>query len=299
MGPFWGGGAVFSFSPPGCCWATGWSLLLCLFLRCLRSFCSVSCRRLPLGGYANFSGSSCLSCSCGGALSVGFAVSLVRLLVFHLVPCSSSGACGFGQLPLSQVALRGLCLFCHRMPGLLLRWWLRLGYNPSLVFSVLLLRRLACWGSLGSAPCVREHPWGCDCSLGGSVVVPSGSPCLLGFVTCSVISSCGSQPLWVLCSVHCLVSLALGWVRFWPAVSTAPVRCGVCSLGCPSWLVLLLRSLLVLHLLLQWAVSSCCPCPWGFGHHMGLCVGRFPLLRGRRYTQAYVGGLRTSAWDSS
>ena len=52
------------------------------------------------------------------------------------------------------------------------------------------------------------------------------------FITCSVISSCSSPPLWVLGSVHCLVSLALGWVRFWPAVSPTPVRCGVCSLGC-------------------------------------------------------------------
>ena len=64
----------------------------------------MSCRRLPLRGYANFSGSSCLSCSCGGALFLGFAVSLVRRLVFHLVRCFSSGACGFGQLPLPQVA---------------------------------------------------------------------------------------------------------------------------------------------------------------------------------------------------
>ena len=63
-------------------------------------FRGVSCRRLPLWGSATFSGSSCLSCSGGGALSVGFAVSLVRLWVFHLVPYSSSGACGFVQLPL-------------------------------------------------------------------------------------------------------------------------------------------------------------------------------------------------------
>ena len=67
----------------------------------------------------------------------------------------------------------------------------------------------------------------------------------------------------MLCSVHCLVSLALGWVRFWPAVSTAPIRCGVCGLGCPSWLVLLLGSLLVLHLLLRWG---------------GLVTGLWPLL---------------------
>ena len=52
------------------------------------------------------------------------------------------------------------------MPGLLLRWWLRLGCNPYLVFSVLLLRRLTCCGSLGSAPWVRELPWGLYLLLG-------------------------------------------------------------------------------------------------------------------------------------
>ena len=103
------GAAELCLSPPagcgvGCCWATDCCLLLCLFLRRWRSFRSVSCRRLPLRGYANFSGSSCLSCSCGGALSLGFAVSLVWRLVFHLVRCFSSWACGFGQLPLPQVA---------------------------------------------------------------------------------------------------------------------------------------------------------------------------------------------------
>ena len=54
------------------------------------------------------------------------------------------------------------------------------------------------------------------------------------------------------CAVLCLLSLALGWVHFWPAVSTAPVRCEVGSLGCPSWFVLLFISLFVLHLLLRW-----------------------------------------------
>ena len=65
------------------------------------------------------------------------------------------------------------------------------------------------------------------------------------------------------CAVPCLLSLALGWVHFWPAVSTAPVRCEVCSLGCPSWLVLLFLSLFVLHLLLRWD---------------GLVTGLWPLL---------------------
>ena len=60
--------------------------------------------QVTLRGLRNLSGSSCLSCSCGGAMYVGFAVSLVRRLVFNLVPCSSSGACGFAQLP------------CRRLP---------------------------------------------------------------------------------------------------------------------------------------------------------------------------------------
>ena len=65
------------------------------------------------------------------------------------------------------------------------------------------------------------------------------------------------------CAVPCLLSLALGWVHFWPAVSMAPVRCKVCSLGCPSWFVLLFMSLFVLHLLLRWD---------------GLVTGLWPLL---------------------
>ena len=32
------------------------------------------------------------------------------------------------------------------------------------------------------------------------------------------------------------------------------------------------------------AVSSCCHCPCGFGHHMGQCFGRFPLMRDRRFS---------------
>ena len=33
-----------------------------------------------------------------------------------------------------------------------------------------------------------------------------------------------------------------------------------------------------------WAVSSCCHCPWGFGHHTGQCVCRFHLMRARRFS---------------
>ena len=60
-------------------------------------------------------------------------------------------------------------------------------------------------------------------------------------------------------------------MRFWPAVSTASVSCEVCSLGCPSWLVLLFMSLFVLHLLLGWGglVTGLWP------HLQLLCVGLF------------------------
>ena len=73
----------------------------------------------------------------------------------------------------------------------------------------------------------------------------------------AVLDFCGG------CAVPCLLSLSLGWVHFWPAVSTVPVRCKVCSLGCPSRLVLPFMSLFVLHLLLRWD---------------GLVTGLWPLL---------------------
>ena len=48
--------------------------------------------------------------------------------------------------------------------------------------------------------------------------------------------------LWVTVSSPCLLSLTLGWVSFWTAVSTVSVSCEVCGLGCPSWSVLLFMS---------------------------------------------------------
>ena len=109
VGPFWGGGAVSSFSPParcgvGYCWASCW----CCFCASSCGACGfpqrVALPQVTLRGLRDLSGSSCLSCSCGGAMYVGFAVSLVRRLVFNLVPCSSSGSCGLRSLP------------CHRLP---------------------------------------------------------------------------------------------------------------------------------------------------------------------------------------
>ena len=48
----------------------------------------------------------------------------------------------------------------------------------------------------------------------------------------AVLSLCGGCALFTV-----WFPLDLGWVRFWPA---APVSCEVCSISCPSWLVLLL-----------------------------------------------------------
>ena len=109
-----------SFSPPalrwvGVCGAACGGFLLCLFLRRLRFSTS-----FPTAGYP--SGSICLSCSCGGAVSVLF------------------GRLRFCAAPLPQITLRGFC-FC--LPGCCsggVGW----AAAFSLVFSVLLLRRLAC-----------------------------------------------------------------------------------------------------------------------------------------------------------
>ena len=132
-------------------------LLLCLFLRHWRSFRSVSCRRLPLRGYATCSGSSCLSCTCGGALSIGFAVSLVRRLVFHLVWCFSCAACSFGQLPLPQVAcLRVLPPYAWPATAPVAS----VGLQPSPCVLSASPVPVGLLGSLGSSPCVRELPWG-------------------------------------------------------------------------------------------------------------------------------------------
>ena len=62
------------------------------------------------------------------------------------------------------------CLFCHRVPDLLLLWWRGLGGNPSFIFLC-----FSCAGWLAGV-CWVLHPmsgssrWGCVCSLGDSVL---------------------------------------------------------------------------------------------------------------------------------
>ena len=131
-------------------------------------FCASSCgacgfpRRVllqvTLRGLRNLSGSRCLSCSCGGAMSVGFAMSLVRRLFSTLCRALPPEPAVLCSSPYRRLPFGVSAFFWPRLPALLLCWWCRLGCRPSLMFSVLLLCRLACQCSLGSATCDRVLP---------------------------------------------------------------------------------------------------------------------------------------------
>ena len=119
-------------------------------------------------------------------MSVGFAVSLMWR--FFSALCRA--------LPTALAVLRNSLY--RRLPLGVPASFLPTSACPSLAFSVLLLRRLACRWSLGSALCAGVLPlplwllfaWQC----GGALRLPKP----LGFVCCNVVPSCGSQPLWVL-----------------------------------------------------------------------------------------------------
>ena len=152
-----------------CLWYTTWFSTLCQ-----RSF---PCRSLPLAGSATFlapvswpSPAVEPCCWVGGV----FGASLGSL------PCAVLFLRGlqFAQLTLPQVPLGIFCLFCHRVPVLLLPWWRRLGSNPSLFFLC-----FSCSGWLAGVHWVL-HPvsgcssWGCVCSLGDSVITLLAFPYL-------------------------------------------------------------------------------------------------------------------------
>ena len=152
-------------------------LLLCLFLR--RLWFSAACPAADsLRGLRNLSGSSCLSCSCGGAMFVGFAVSFMRRLVFYLVPCSSSGACGLHCFPCRRLSL-GVSAFSDTV---CLTYCCAGGVGWATTLP-LFYQCFSCTGWLAGDRWVL-HPVsgsshrGCDCSLGDSVVVLFGSTCL-------------------------------------------------------------------------------------------------------------------------
>ena len=128
------------------------------------------------------------------------------------------------------------------------------------MFSVLLLHRLACRGFAGFCTLCQGAPIGIVTALGVAVwwclLAPRASGASL------VISSCGSRPLWGLCcSLLAFLYLRVGALLACGVCGASSLRS--CGLGCPSWLVLLLMSLFVLHLLLRWG---------------GLVTGLWPLL---------------------
>ena len=196
-------------------------------------FLGVSCHWLPLAGSATSLApvswptpavETC--CWVGGVFGapLGFLPGAVLFLPGPAI-CAPS--------PAAAYPWGVFCLFCHRVPDLLLLWWRGLGGNPSLIF---LCFSCASWLA---GVCWVLHPvsgssrWGCVCSLGDSVMT------LLAFPYLKV----GALLAWGVYCVSC---------------------CEVCSLGCPSWLVLLFMSLFVLHLLLGWG---------------GLVTGLWPRLQ--------------------
>ena len=187
------------------------SLFWCDFCASSWGACGFPWRVLPLvtlSGFRNLSGSSSLAYSCSGDLLLGWRClwcttwfsTLCRALPPGPVVCATS--------PAAAYPWGVFCLFGHRVPDLLLLWWRGLGGNPSLIFLC-----FACAGWLAGV-CWALHPvsgssrWGYVCSLGDSVMT------LLAFPYLRV----GVLLAWGVYDVSC---------------------CEVCSLGCPSWLVLL------------------------------------------------------------
>ena len=83
-----------------------------------------------------------------------------------------------------------------------------------------------------------------------AVPAPAGLQGLAGFcILCQGAPVGVVSALWSTVSSPCWLSLTLGWVCFWTAVSPVAVGCEVCGFDCPSWFVHLFMSLFVLHLL--------------------------------------------------
>ena len=234
-------------------------LLLCLFLRRLRFSAACPAAGYPLGVPQPF-WLQLPVLLLQWSFVVGFAVSWVRRLVFYLVSCPSSSACGW------------CCLPCRRLP---------LGVAA---FSDAVCLTFCCAGGVGWAAtfcyqCFSCTVWlagvhwvlhpvsggshrGCVSSLDDSVVVLLTLLASRSLFCCSVVSSYGSRLLWGLC----------GSLLVFPCLRVrALLACGVYGASA-------LRSLqsrlpfavsppfhvsVVLHLLLRWD---------------GLVPGMWPLL---------------------
>ena len=127
---------------------------------------------LTLNRFCNLSGSSLLVYSCGGALLLGWRClwcvawfsTMCRALPPGPAACAAYPAAG----SLGDFQVTGCLSFCF--PG-------DVGWASALpFFSVLLLLRLACRGSLGSAPCVRVLQLGWCLLFGRQCRHPAGFP---------------------------------------------------------------------------------------------------------------------------
>ena len=184
---------------------------------------------LTLSGCGNLSGSSLLVYSCGGALLLGWRCLYCVTWFSTMCRALPLGPAACVSSPavgsLGDFQVAGCLSFCFPSDA---------GWASALPF---FFCASASAGLRG---------------LAGFCTLCQGAP--VGVV--SALRSTVSSPCWL--------SLTLGWVSFWTAVSPVSVGCEVCGLDCPSWFVHLFMSLFVLHLL------------WGWG---GLVTGLWPLLR--------------------
>ena len=166
---------------------------------------------LTLSGFCNLSGSSLLVYSCGGALWLGWRC--LWCVAWFSTLCSA--------LPPGPAV-------CAAYPA-----------AGSLGDFLPFLSPGAC-PSASLVAQVGQQPFP---SFFCASPAPAGLQGFAGFCTLCQGAPVGVvSALWATVSSSCLLSLTLGWVSFWTAVSTVSVSCKVCRLGCLSWFVLLFMS---------------------------------------------------------
>ena len=198
-----------------CCWVSGvWIHHLVFYLVPAQLHLLLR----TLSGCGNLSGSSLLVYSCGGALLLGwrclYCVTWFSTMCRTLPPGPAACVAYPAAGSLGDFQVTGCLSFCF--PG-------DVGWASALPFFF----------------CASPAPIGLQ-GLAGFCTLCQGAPV-------GVVSA-----LWLTVSSPCWLSLTLGWVSFWTAVSPVSVGCEVCGLDCPSWFVHLFMSLFVLHLLWGW-----------------------------------------------
>ena len=170
--------------------------------------------------------------------------------VFRSVSCSWLPFLGSAPI---WLRLAGLLLQWTFMVGLAVSWcttWFSTLCQHSFPFRCLPLAGSAtflapvCWSTPAVEPCCWVGSV-FDASLGFlpcAVLFLRNLQLTLQWVPLGIFRSPGVCPspvgvvsaLWRTVSSPCWLSLTLGWVSFWTAVSPVSVGCEVCGLGCPS-----------------------------------------------------------------